>query len=100
MLTVCAFDVLATLTAPKFSDVGVTVICCIDVPVRLTVCGFPTALSEKDRVAFSAVPAGEVGLNLTVTEQLEFFARVPGLGHVFDAIAKSALPLIVGALVN
>jgi hypothetical protein len=79
------FDALVVPTAwaANVSEVGDSVMVEVaPVPVRLTLCGLPPALSVKRSVAFR-VPV-PVGLKVTVAVQVAPAGSVAGLmGHVF-----------------
>jgi hypothetical protein len=67
--------VVPTSLAAKVSDVGATDTCGPDpVPVRLTVCGLPAALSVMLSVAVRVPTA--VGVNVTLMVQLDPAATV------------------------
>ena len=69
---------LPTLRFPKESDVGDRLTAgAVPVPVRLTVCGLPAALSVTLTAALLAPVV--VGVNVTVRVQVPLTARVEGL---------------------
>ena len=72
-VTLCATLVVPTFWLPNVRLVGETLVpAAAPVPVRLTVCGLPAALSEILTVAVR-VPAA-VGVNVTLIMQLSFAA--------------------------
>jgi len=74
-VTVCAAEVEPE-TAEKVSDVGVSEATGVDaevpVPLKVTVCGDPLALSATESVAAKAVAVA--GVKVTEMEQLAFAA--------------------------
>ena len=97
-VTVCAALVVPTVWLVKVSDVTerlAVVVGAVPVPVRLTVCGLPEALSVMLKVPVRVPDA--VGVNVTLIVQLAPAATEPP--HV-SVSAKSALAAILPVIVR
>lgn len=89
-VTVCAVDVLETITVPKLSDAGVTLRkTAAPVPVTLIVCGLPTALSAIEMLPVKA--PGAVGLKVIATLQEAAATSVPTVrqSEPLEGVAKA-----------
>lgn len=88
-VTLPAALVLPTVTVPRFSELGETVTGAVldELPLRLTVCGLPGALSVNVSVPF-VVPVA-VGENVTPTVQVAAAAML--VPQVLLATAKPAV---------
>jgi|SRR5438876_150234 len=104
-VTVFGALVVPTFTFPKLRLVGERLTAgAVPVPVRLTVCGLPLALSVTVKLA-AHVPEA-VGVNVTLKVQLELAASVEGLSGQLFVWPKSpafvpprAMPLMVNGAV-
>jgi hypothetical protein len=89
---------------PCFTVIGVALIEKSQaVPVNVTACGLPLALSAIDSVAERLPVAPVAGVNVTLMTHVAFAARVAPFVQVDPvAIANSAIfvPLITGAAVR
>jgi hypothetical protein len=76
-VTPCAALLVPTFWLPNVSEPGVSLGSAVPVPVKLTVCGLPAALSVMLTLPLRVPMA--VGRNVTLRLQLPFTARVAGL---------------------
>jgi hypothetical protein len=86
LVSVTVWAALGTLTSslPKLSDAGTEATGAVPVPVRVTVCGLPEALSAIDTVALRLPVA--VGVNVAAIVHVPSAATVP--------IVRQSLPLV------
>ncbi len=103
-VTVCAALVVPTVWLAKVSEVTerlAVVVGAVPVPVRLTVCGLPEALSVMLKVPVRVPDA--VGVNVTLMVQLAPAATEPPqvsvsakspLAAILPVIVRAALPLL------
>ena len=90
-------EVTVPVPAPLFVTVSVLTVGAVPVPLRITVCGLPEALSVNESVSVR-VPEVE-GLKVTEIGQTESAATVPPQLSVSPKSPVAAMALIVSAAV-